>query len=247
MKQLNESLSRKIMYILLIIVLLLEFSCTKRSKYQDSYVIEVGGKKGLIDSLGKVIVEPRFIEITPITRNGYATVIIDTIMTYRCDSTILGRNTYNVIKVKYGYVNGSDKFLYKKPSFSEIKVSSDSHIADLLINFCENHSFSNGLAVVENETFLCGYRNLKGDTIIPCVYSDAKIFSGNRAVVQKPFSWDTIKQVENFGSGQYGIIDIHGKEISKFHFASLNTLRRDRAIGIIEITSYNDDGYEIDG
>ena len=247
MKQLNESLSRKIMYILLIIVLLLEFSCTKRSKYQDSYVIEVGGKKGLIDSLGKVIVEPRFIEITPITRNGYATVIIDTIMTYRCDSTILGRNTYNVIKVKYGYVNSSDKFLYKKPSFSEIKVSSDSHIADLLINFCENHSFSNGLAVVENETFLCGYRNLKGDTIIPCVYSDAKIFSGNRAVVQKPFSWDTIKQVENFGSGQYGIIDIHGKEISKFHFASLNTLRRDRAIGIIEITSYNDDGYEIDG
>ena len=246
MKQLIEFLHIKINFAIFFTLLLLLVSCTQKNKYQDSYVIEVDGKKGLIDSLGNVIVEPRFVEITPIMRNGYATVIIDTIMTHRCDSTILS-NTYEVIKVKYGYVNGSDKFLFQEPSFSEIKVPAESNKDYLLLDFCENHSFSNGLAVVENKTFLCGYRNLKGDTIIPCIYSDAKIFSENRAVVQKPYSWDSIKNRVNPGSNKYGFIDNNGKEISKFNFISLETIRRNRSIGIIGYTSYNDNGYEIDG
>ena len=247
MKQLIETLQRRSLFTIFFILLLLLVSCTQKNKYQDSYVIEVDGNKGLIDSLGNVIVEPRFVEITPIMRNGYATVIIDTIMTHRCDSTILGVNAYDVIKIKYGYVNGSDKFLFQEPSFSEIKVPAESNIDNLLLDFCKNHSFSNGLAVVENKTFLCGYRNLKGDTIIPCVYSDAKIFSENRAVVQRPFSWDTIKHRVTPGSNKYGFIDNNGKEISKFNFISLNTLRRNRSIGVIGYTSYNDDGYEIEG
>ena len=247
MKQLIESLDIKNLFAIFVSLLLLLASCTQRNKFQDSYVIEVDGKKGLIDSLGNVIVEPRFVEITPIMRNGYATVIIDTIMTHRCDSTILGNTYYEVIKVKYGYVNGSDKFLFQEPSFSEIKVPAESNIDYLLLDFCENHSFSNSLAVVENKTFLCGYRNLKGDTIIPCIYSDAKIFSENRAVVQKPFSWDSIKNRVNPGSNKYGFIDNNGREVSKFNFMSLNTLRRNRSIGVIGYTSYNDDGYEIEG
>ena len=247
MKQLIETLSIKILFLLLFTVFFLLVSCTQRNKYQDSYVIEVAGKKGLIDSLGNVIVEPRFVEITPITKNGYATVIIDTLMMHRCDSTILGFNAYKVIKVKYGYINGSDKFLFQEPSISEIKVSSESNIDELLLDFCENHSFSNDLAVVENKSLLYGYRNNKGDTIIPCIYSDAKIFSENRAVVQKPFSYDTIKQKENPGSNRYGFIDNNGKEVTKFIFVSLNTLRRNRSIGFIEYASYNDNGYEIDG
>ena len=137
--------------------------------------------------------------------------------------------------------------MFQEPSFSEIKVPVWSNKEDLLLDFCENHSFSNGLAVVENKTFLCGYRNLKGDTIIPCIYSDAKIFSENRAVVQKPFSWDTIKNRANPGSNKYGFIDNNGKEVSKFNYISLNTLRRNRSIGVIGYTSYNDDGYEIEG
>lgn len=246
MKQLIESLRIKNLFAIFFTLLLLLASCTQRNKFQDSYVIEVDGKKGLIDSLGNVIVEPRFVEITPIMRNGYATVVIDTIMMHRCDTTILS-NTYEVIKVKYGYVNGSDKFLFQEPSFSEIKVPAKSNKDHLLLDFCENHSFSNGLAVVENKTFLCGYRNLKGDTIIPCIYSDAKIFSENRAVVQKPFLWDTIKNRVNPDSNKYGFIDNNGKEVSKFNFISLNTLRRNRSIGVIGYTSYNDDGYEIEG
>lgn len=246
MKQLIESLRIKSLFAIFFTLLLLLASCTQRNKFQDSYVIEVNGKKGLIDSLGNVIVKPRFVEITPIMRNGYATVIIDTIMTHRCDTTILS-NTYEVIKVKYGYVNGSDKFLFQEPSFSEIKVPAESNKDDLLLYFCENHSFSNGLAVVENKTFLCGYRNLKGDTIIPCIYSDAKIFSENRAVVQKPFLWDTIKNRVNPNSNKYGFIDNNGKEFSKFNFSFLNTLRRNRSIGVIGYTSYNDGGYEIEG
>lgn len=244
MKQLIEILRIKNLFAIFLLLLLA--SCTQRNKFQDSYVIEVDGKKGLIDSLGNVIVEPRFVEITPIMRNGYATVIIDTIMTQRCDTTILS-NTYEILKVKYGYVNGSDKFLFQEPSFSEIKVPAESNKDHLLLDFCENHSFSNGLAVVENKTFLCGYRNLKGDTIIPCIYSDAKIFSENRAVVQKPFLWDTIKNRVNPDSNKYGFIDNNGKEVSKFNFISLNTLRRNRSIGVIGYTSYNDDGYEIEG
>ena len=248
MKQTFESLRIKSLFAIFFTLLLLLASCTQRNKYQDSYIIEVDGKKGLIDSIGNVIVEPRFVEITPITKNGYATAIIDTLMANRCDSTILGINTYDVIKVKYGYVNGFGKFLFQEPSFSEIKVPAESPNIDYLLqDFCVNHSFSNGLAVVENKTFLYGYRNLEGDTIIPCIYSDAKIFSGNRAVVKKAFSYDTIKHRVNPDSYKCGFIDNKGKEVSKFNFISLNTLRRNRSIGVIGYTSYNDDGYEIEG
>lgn len=248
MKQTFESHRIKSLFAICFTLLLLLASCTQRNKYQDSYIIEVDGKKGLIDSIGNVIVEPRFVEITPITKNGYATAIIDTLITNRCDSTILGINTYDVIKVKYGYVNGFGKFLFQEPSFSEIKVPAESPNIDYLLqDFCVNHSFSNGLAVVENKTFLYGYRNLEGDTIIPCIYSDAKIFSENRAVVKKAFSYDTIKHRVNLDSYKCGFIDNKGKEVSKFNFISLNTLRRNRSIGVIGYTSYNDDGYEIEG
>lgn len=248
MKQTFESHRIKSLFAIFFTLLLLLASCTQRNKYQDSYIIEVDGKKGLIDSIGNVIVEPRFVEITPITKNGYATAIIDTLITNRCDSTILGINTYDVIKVKYGYVNGFGKFLFQEPSFSEIKVPAESPNIDYLLqDFCVNHSFSNGLAVVENKTFLYGYRNLEGDTIIPCIYFDAKIFSENRAVVKKAFSYDTIKHRVNLDSYKCGFIDNNGKEVSKFNFISLNTLRRNRSIGVIGYTSYNDDGYEIEG
>lgn len=248
MKQTFESHRIKSLFAIFFTLLLLLASCTQRNKYQDSYIIEVDGKKGLIDSIGNVIVEPRFVEITPITKNGYATAIIDTLITNRCDSTILGINTYDVIKVKYGYVNGFGKFLFQEPSFSEIKVPAESpNIDSLLQDFCVNHSFSNGLAVVENKTFLYGYRNLEGDTIIPCIYFDAKIFSENRAVVKKAFSYDTIKHRVNLDSYKCGFIDNNGKEVSKFNFIFLNTLRRNRSIGVIGYTSYNDDGYEIEG
>lgn len=248
MKQTFESHRIKSLFAIFFTLLLLLASCTQRNKYQDSYIIEVDGKKGLIDSIGNVIVEPRFVEITPITKNGYATAIIDTLITNRCDSTILGINTYDVIKVKYGYVNGFGKFLFQEPSFSEIKVPAESPNIDYLLqDFCVNHSFSNGLAVVENKTFLYGYRNLEGDTIIPCIYFDAKIFTENRAVVKKAFSYDTIKHRVNFDSYKCGFIDNNGKEVSKFNFISLNTLRRNRSIGVIGYTSYIDDGYEIEG
>lgn len=247
MKQTFESHRIKSLFAIFFTLLLLLASCTQRNKYQDSYIIEVDGKKGLIDSIGNVIVEPRFVEITPIMRNGYATVIIDTIMSQKSDSTMFGVNVYDVIKVKYGYINSSDKFLFKEPSFSEIKVPAESNINYLLKDFCKNHSFSNGLAVVENKILLYGYRNLKGDTIIPCVYSDAKIFSENRAVVQKTFSWDSIKYKVNPGSNRYGFIDNNGKEVSKFNFTYLNTLRRNKSIGVIGYRANIDDEDEIDG
>lgn len=244
MEQIIATLNRRFIFSILLALFLLP-SCTQRSRYQDSYIIEVDGKKGLIDSVGNVIVEPRFVEITPILRNGFATVIIDTLMKRRCDSTIFGVKTYDVIQVKYGYINSSNKFLFKEPSFSEIKIQPDFDVAHLLFDFCINHSFSNGLAVVENKSFLCGYRNLKGDTIIPCIYSNAKVFSENRAVVQKPFSMDSIKNRSNRNSYKYGFIDKNGKEVSQFNFVSLTTLRRNRSIGVIGYESY--DGYEIDG
>lgn len=248
MNQLTKKLHNNILFTsIFFTALLLLANCTPKDKYQDSYVIEVDGKKGLIDSLGNVIVKPRFVDITPIRRDGYATVIIDTIMMHKRDSTIQGVKTYDVIKVKYGYVNSSDKFLFREPSFSEIKVPAASNIDNLLFVFCVNHSFSNGLAVVENDSLQYGYRNLKGDTVIPCVYADAQIFSENRAVVKKPLSIDTIQHKIHPGSNKYGLIDRNGKEISQFNFISLNTVRRNRSIGVIAYTSYNDDDYEIEG
>lgn len=222
-------------------------SCTNSSKYQDSYVIEVDGKKGLIDSLGNVIVQPRFIDITPILKDGYATAIIDTLIAQKTDTTILGLVNKTIIKVKYGYINSSGKFLFPEPSFAEIDVPDSSSFNFILSDFCENRSFSNGLAVVENDASLFGYRNTRGDTVIPCKYSDAKLFCEKRAVVRKPFELDSINHSVKPGSNRYGFIDDKGNEVSKFNYSLLNNLRRGRTIGVIAYTSYNDEGYEIDG
>ena len=222
-------------------------SCTNSSKYQDSYVIAVDGKKGLIDSLGNVIVQPRFIDITPILKDGYATAIIDTLIAQKTDTTILGLVKKTIIKVKYGYINSSGKFLFPEPSFAEIDVPDSSSFNFILSDFCENRSFSNGLAVVENDASLFGYRNTRGDTVIPCKYSDAKLFCEKRAVVRKPFELDSINHSVKPGSNRYGFIDDKGNEVSKFNYSLLNNLRRGRTIGVIAYTSYNDEGYEIDG
>ena len=59
MKQLIRTLHKRSLFTTFFILLLLLASCTQRNKYQDSYVIEVEGKKDLIDSLGDVIAKPK--------------------------------------------------------------------------------------------------------------------------------------------------------------------------------------------
>ena len=104
--KLIETLHRRRLFAIFFTLLLLLASCIQRNKYLDSYVIEVDDKKGLIDSIGNVIVKPRFIEITPIMKNGYATAIIDTIITQRFVNNILWVKYNDIIKFKYLYVNG---------------------------------------------------------------------------------------------------------------------------------------------
>lgn len=56
--KLIETLHRRRLFAIFFTLLLLLASCIQRNKYLDSYVIEVDDKKGLIDSIGNVIVKP---------------------------------------------------------------------------------------------------------------------------------------------------------------------------------------------
>jgi len=203
-------------------------ACERIPTYVDSYVIEKGGLYGLIDSAGNEIVEPRFLSIEPIQKDGVALAIIDTIYTSVKDSSFLGLQNIPVLKIKYGYVTAENKFLLPKPSYVKIKIESDMDSIWAYSRFYQEASFYGGLAVAQDTTtFMYGYIGLNGDTIISAKYRNASRFNEGRAAVQLDYK-------EGFkGSGKWGLINPVGNNVCDFVFNQIETPTNNRAIASI--------------
>lgn len=214
--------------IIIFIALFFLTSCRKDAKYSSSYVIVKDGSYGLIDSLGKEIVSPRFINIEPIQKDGFALAVIDTIYTSMLDSFVLESRKIPVLNIKYGYVNNEDKFLFPKPSIVKIPIRLSSDASQAYNWFCQNFSFYGGLAIAQDTTTLkYGYIDLNGDTVITAHYQNACIFNQGRAAVQLPYLEGTNE------SHKWGLINPNGENIGGFIFNKLETPFNGRAIANI--------------
>lgn len=225
----------------LLLTLFTLIACEREPAYVDSYVIEKGGLYGLIDSTGNEIVEPRFLYIEPIQKDGVALAIIDTIYTSVRDSSFLGIRNIPVLNIKYGYITSEDKFLLPEPSYVKIKIESYMDSVRAYSRFCEEASFYGGLAVAQDTTtFLYGYIGLNGDTLIPTQYRTATRFNEGRAAVQLDY-----KEGVN-DSGKWGLINPDGEKACDFVFDQIETPVNKRAIAFIT-TVDKEEGGEIAG
>lgn len=226
--------------ILLILVLWLS-SCTKQPQYRDSYIIQKDGLFGLIDSLGKEIVIPKYIYIEPIRKDGVALAVIDTIYTSVRDSSFLGIRNIPILNIKYGYITSKDKFLFPEPSYVKIRIEDYMDSIQTFSKFCQEASFYGGLAIAQDTTtFLYGYIGLDGDTIIPAKFREANRFNDGRAAAQLD-SKNGLK-----GSGKWGLIDPEGKNVCDFVFNHIETPVNGRAIASI-MTINKEEGGVIEG
>lgn len=221
---------------LLILTLFALMACEREPAYVDSYVIEKGGLYGLIDSTGNEIVEPRFLSIEPIQKDGVALAIIDTIYTSVRDSSFLGIRDIPVLNIKYGYMTAEDKFLFPEPSYVKIKIEGYMDSIRAYSRFCQEASFYGGLAVVQDTTtLLYGYIGLYGDTIIPAKYRSASRFNEGRAAAQLDY-----KEGMN-GSGKWGLIDPEGNNVCDFVYNQIETPVNKRAIASITTVNKQED------
>lgn len=221
---------------LLILTLFALMACEREPAYVDSYVIEKGGLYGLIDSTGNEIVEPRFLSIEPIQKDGVALAIIDTIYTSVRDSSFLGIRDIPVLNIKYGYMTAEDKFLFPEPSYVKIKIEGYMDSIRAYSRFCQEASFYGRLAVVQDTTtLLYGYIGLYGDTIIPAKYRSASRFNEGRAAAQLDY-----KEGMN-GSGKWGLIDPEGNNVCDFVYNQIETPVNKRAIASITTVNKQED------
>lgn len=157
-----------------------------------------------------------------------------------------GDNEYQVIMKKNGdFVSGliGTQFLY--PPIGDTGLNMDfNKVYDLygnlvldidIENYFPNGVFRNGLCPVKDKNFKCGYINIKGDLVIPCIYNRADSFQEGVAYVEKDtehmyINVDGNRIIDNrydfagmFGKGLcriydkesqlYGYIDTNGKNV----------------------------------
>lgn len=234
MKSICKNISKGTLFILILFTLI---ACERETAYVDSYVIEKGGVYGLIDSTGNEIVEPRFLSIEPIQKDGIALAIIDTIYTSVRDSSFLGIRNIPVLNIKYGYITAKDKFLFPEPSYAKIKIEGYMDSIRAFSRFCHETSFYGGLAVAQDTTtLLYGYIGLNGDTIIPAKYRSASRFNEGRAAVQLDY-----KEGMN-GSGRWGLINPEGNNVCDFVFNQIETPVNKRTIASITTVNKQEGG-----
>ncbi len=225
-----------------LISLIVITSCTNRAF--DTYRIEVDNRYGLIDSTGRVVVEPQYLYATPYNSSGTAVVVLDTIIRKGCVKTIynLEYQENDTLFIKYGYLGQNNKFIFSEPSICWSIILSSDNVDDLMIQTVRKHVFSEGLAAVgDTTTMKYGYINIKGDTMIKPMYADAKAFSEGLAV--KSYK-------ENKGALKHGYIDKKGNEVGDFVFLKLESQCRGRAMGVIaeigsDETDSNDDNVSL--
>ncbi len=234
MKSICKNISKGTLFILILFTLI---ACERETAYVDSYVIEKGGVYGLIDSTGNEIVEPRFLSIEPIQKDGIALAIIDTIYTSVRDSSFLGIRNIPVLNIKYGYITAEDKFLFPEPSYAKITIEGYMDSIRAFSRFCQETSFYGGLAVAQDTTtLLYGYIGLNGDTIIPAQYRSASRFNEGRAAVQLDY-----KEGMN-GSGRWGLINPEGNNVCDFVYNQIETPVNKRAIASITTVNKQEGG-----
>lgn len=201
----------------------------------DSYVITEDAKFGIIDSVGNVVIQPKYLYLTNFDKEHLSVAVVDTIL-YSCKKTSLKGD--KILVVKYGYLNTRGKFIFSTPFIGTIQYYGYESSQNVLKKFCNTRKFNNGLAIYEDSTkimdkldkedgLLYGFIDKDGNIVDSCRYADAKPYKDGVAAVKK--------KPNNSGdeTGTWGYIDTKGNEICPFKFAALESPVGNRAIAQI--------------
>lgn len=165
--------------------------------HQGIGIIKVKDKLGCIDSMGNLIVEPKYDEITPF-QNGFATVRMGNLW------GIINKKGKEIIPCMYD--------LLGVPSERRVEFKKNDKIGFLNLDgkivikpeYDRATPFSEGKAAVFKQG-LWGYIDTLGNVIIPFAYTNAKTFRDSLAPVQKDFR-------------KYGYINLKNQSVIDFKF-----------------------------
>lgn len=222
---------------LLALIPFMVVACNQQIDPSQLYQIDKDGLYGYIDENGNVVVEPQYIYASLyFSKDGTSVVVIDTVTTYD-ESSIYGENR-DTFFVKYNYITTDGQLVfdhdYQESIGMDELLMSYGNVEWFLHNFCRNHWFSHGLAIVSDTiTWKKGYMDKKGNIIIPCQYTKATRFIDKVASVEKITNEDPLIHIKH-----YGIIDLEGNEVCDFIFTSMSEIVNDRAFATISFSSW---------
>lgn len=178
--------SKKIINKLLILAfLVVAGSCSNNN--EPLYRIQKNGLYGFIDSIGNVVIEPQYKYVGYFNDDGYATVITQVNYELKKKKSAFNTGVDTLLVFKYGFINKNNSLIVD--TIHTIKLTKLQATAwgffdtnKMVKDFNSNTNFLTtiydyriklraGLFVVQDpKTYLMGYMNIKGDTVIPAKY-----------------------------------------------------------------------------
>ena len=188
---------------LLLLFIITNF-CYAQNSERSLFLIQQNDKFGYINSSGKIIIAPKFLNAEHFSE-GLAAV--------RINGT-------------YGYVDANGRFIipaiydYAQPFHEGVALVHKGH-QSLFINHSGTklfevpypvvNSFEHGLACVQTQSGKTGFINKSGKLVIDTIYVFVRDFHNGYAVARKKIDPNNTLELDN-----YGVIDSTGKEIIPF-------------------------------
>ena len=152
----------------------------------NSILVEKEGKIGLVDSTGKVIVEPQYKEIRGLGidyKLGYIVITEDD------QYGIVDCNNQQVLNTKYQDIKSlTENGVYavkENGSWELVQRDGELKLADGLQNVQDILGIKNGNVIIKNTNNKVGVISLEGETILNTVYDDVKFaFTGAYIIEQ---------------------------------------------------------------
>lgn len=182
---------------LIILSIVLTVACSNENR--PLYRIQENGLYGFIDSIGNVVIKPKYKYVGRFNEDGYATVISQVKLNIK--KNILESNDTTVV-IQYGFIDKTNKLVVDTTHCIELTKLQTSLLGLIepveLVNsfrtrrtfltetFDTSIKFNSGRFVVQDsQTHLMGYMDIKGDTIIPAKYNYCRPFYSNVATVKR--------------------------------------------------------------
>ena len=187
-----------------------------------NFPIEVKGKWGLIDSNGNKIVAPIYDLILSSNGNGIRAVKL------KGKWGFINKAGKEITKCKYDQIFNIEKDVLGRTSGHFIQIGNSTEYVDANNKPLETYNNSNGPLFDGYEKYFfnglcqiwlnnkCGFINMKGEEVIPCIYEDSKPFSEGLAAVERKDKW--------------GFIDTAGKLVIPFNLYDANSFQNGRAL-----------------
>ena len=178
------------------------------------YVTTIENKKGLVDNMGKVIIENKYQEITSLTNQYENGFIVKNdqgkygVINY--DTTVALEEKYDEIKNVYG----NDKYVVKEADVIKIVNTKGESFLENKFEDVKEINLDN-ITIKQNDKY--GVINIKGEEKLPAIYDELTYAFSDYYIAKK--------------DNKYGIMNINNQEALAFNYNYITYLSN---IGILQ-------------